>query len=439
MARYFPSEGSELRGADGGRYTLGERLGRGGQGIVHATPDGRWAVKVYGRMSDVVQQRRREQLRRVHVARLDDNVFVRSTELLAAPWVGYVMPLVKGHRPIGELAVAPSAADDLLAGWHASGGLRVRLHLGRQLAAAFHHLHAGGLAYGDLSFDNVLIPNKGRPQIKLIDCDNLVPSGRGGVEILGTPWFIAPEVLRGAAAPDALSDAHSLAVLLFHLICLVHPLLGDAVREGAPEGEEEALEGRRPWIDHPTDDSNRTRFGMPRGAVLTVKLQEAFGRAFGPGLLDPTLRPGEREWLELLAVASDALTSGSCEHDFLLRKRCPFCGAAPRPASMLLFARGTDPATGAVERRPVVLSRPLGLSARHLRFGGSVLDEQLLVGVEPLSDGSARLVNRTDEELHVFAGTSDQAPRTVPPEGEGVIHRGEALRLGARGVRGSLR
>ena len=438
MARYFPEPGTTLRGLDGGSYTLAARLGRGGQGVVHRSNCGRFAIKIYGQADPAVQQLRREQLRKVHLARLDDEVFLRSSELLAPPWVGYAMPFLDGYRPIGDLAVPPPGQTSILQGWHSTGGLRVRLHLSMQLARAFHQLHANGLCYGDISFDNVRIPERGAPRIKLIDCDNLLPSGSGRSDVLGTPWFIAPEVLRGAAAPSMAADAHSLAVLTFHLLTLVHPLLGDRVRAGTPDEEEEALEGRLPWIDHPTDDSNRTQYGMPRTATLTVKLQAAFERSFGPGLMDPTLRPTERDWLELFAVALDSLLRGPCGHEFTVRTACPFCGEPAPPPQMLLFQRGTDLETGRPENRPVVLSGKVPLTARHLRFGGSALDERTLLGADPRSDGTLRLVNKSDEDL-LLQDKSGTAPRRVRPGAEGQMSRGESLRIGEHGVRGVFR
>ena len=65
-----------------------------------------------------------------------------------------------------------------------------------------------------------------------------------------------------ATGVNSLTDAHAFSVLAFQTLSLAHPLIGDAVNEGPPEREEEALAGRLPWIDHPTDGSNRASSGI---------------------------------------------------------------------------------------------------------------------------------------------------------------------------------
>ncbi|MFO1003715.1 MAG: hypothetical protein U0936_25570 [Planctomycetaceae bacterium] len=68
---------------------------------------------------------------------------------------------------------------------------------GCQLAESYLRLHSKGLCYHDISFGNVFFdPNTG--DILICDNDNVgVNAGqRGG--ILGTPRFMAPEVVRGA-------------------------------------------------------------------------------------------------------------------------------------------------------------------------------------------------------------------------------------------------
>jgi serine/threonine protein kinase len=50
--------------------------------------------------------------------------------------------------------------------------------------------------------------------------------------VLGTPRFMAPEVVRREAAPSDQTDRYSLAVLLFYLLMGGHPL------DGATRGED---------------------------------------------------------------------------------------------------------------------------------------------------------------------------------------------------------
>lgn len=63
-----------------------------------------------------------------------------------------------------------------------------------KLARAVRRLHAAGLAHSDLSYKNVLVdPISGNSCI--IDADELVVPGKYDAGVLGTPDFIAPEVM----------------------------------------------------------------------------------------------------------------------------------------------------------------------------------------------------------------------------------------------------
>ena len=91
--------------------------------------------------------------------------------------------------------------------WFASAKLRNRflpadqkgtwlsnVHMCLKIARAVRRLHAAGLAHSDLSYKNVLVdPISGNACI--IDADELVVPGKYDAGVLGTPDFIAPEVM----------------------------------------------------------------------------------------------------------------------------------------------------------------------------------------------------------------------------------------------------
>ena len=68
------------------------------------------------------------------------------------------------------------------------------IHVCIKIARAMRRLHAAGLAHSDLSYNNVLIdPISGNACI--IDDDGLVVPGKYPPDVVGTPDFIAPEVM----------------------------------------------------------------------------------------------------------------------------------------------------------------------------------------------------------------------------------------------------
>ena len=282
------------------------------------------------------------------------------------------------------------------------------------------------------------MPRRGAPSIKLIDCDNLLPAGSRLAKVLGTPWFIAPEVLTENRPPDQLSDAWSLAVLLYHLLVLTHPLLGDAVRVGPPRLEEDALKGALPWVDHPDDHRNRSSAGMERTLVLTQGLRRAFQRTFGEGLGEPTARPAEGDWQDLLGTARDSLIRcGSCGFEYYFQRACPVCSERRPAIPFLVLQRGRVPGSDRPETRPVVVNSPVGLRARHLSFEATASDLAILVEARPDGDG-LRLRNRSTDTLQIGAPGGRRVD-LVPPGARACMERGSWLRLGDHGVRAELR
>jgi DNA-binding helix-hairpin-helix protein with protein kinase domain len=422
-AEHLPATGDQIRTVDGATLTLGKQLGMGGQGVVYRVKGARRCVKIYFGLDEARRSALRQRLEKLRVLEADDSLIL-PRQLLAAPLVGHVMDLVNDAEPSSTLAVGQAPAKQRYA---ETGGLRRRLLAGIQLAWAFQALHARGLAYCDLSFDNVYITRRGAPRVRLIDCDNLTVQGAPPPSIQGTPWFIAPEVLDGRFAPDSLTDAHSLAVLLYHLLVQTHPLLGDMIRDAAHEDEQSALRGRwslgrgsekppLPWVDHPDDDRNRTRTGIPRELVLSRQLHSTFHEAMGPGLLDRSRRPTEGRWAEVLSAAVDGVRScASCGQQsyYSTRRRCPWCDADLPPVLILLFQHPDG-------RRPVVVERGRNLYPRHLMFRRNQPHEKPLAKVTARGD-HLLLENLGRAPLILSTGHGEPKGERIPAGGSARI------------------
>lgn len=186
---------------------------------------------------------------------------------------------------------------------------------GLHLADSYLQLHARGLCYRDISFGNVFFdPDTG--DVLICDNDNVGVDGasRGGV--LGTPRFMAPEVVRGDALPSTQTDLFSLAVLLFYIFMVHHPL------EGAQEAAIKCLDlpamtrlyGTEPiFIFDPADERNRPLPGVHDNALsfwplYPRALRDLFTRSFTEGLHDAQNgRVRESEWRGALARLRDAI------------------------------------------------------------------------------------------------------------------------------------
>ena len=229
-------------------------------------------------------------------------------------------------------------------------------HMCIQIARAVRRLHAAGLAHSDLSYKNVLVdPQTGKAAV--IDIDGLVVPGKYPPDVVGTPDFIAPEVLQTRSLPlkdpnrklpSIQTDRHALAVLIYMYLLYRHPLRGGKVNDLDTARDEELSMGEKAlFIEHPTDKSNRPKIDnlspaeLPQGDVTKLPyticgpyLKELFDRAFIDGLHNPSKRPSADEWETALVKTTDLMQpcqNPACEakwfvFDNTTRPRCPFCG-----------------------------------------------------------------------------------------------------------------
>lgn len=187
------------------------------------------------------------------------------------------------------------------------GDFRGRVKAGIDIADAVRFLNLQGFAQADISGRNFLInPVEGRAV--LIDLDGLAVPGYMDSAVLGTPGYMAPELVIGLherrpESPTILSDRHALAVLLYQLLLINHPLLGGLMPALVSDPEEDKLlrMGKAAvYIEHPTDKRNPPIPGLPTTKILSERLQKLFHRAFVDGLHNPNLRPQHFEYKEAL-------------------------------------------------------------------------------------------------------------------------------------------
>ena len=216
-------------------------------------------------------------------------------------------------------------ADYVGASEHVGGHLRISLRNVLRacffLAEAFHELHLKGLCYKDISLGNLFLqPSSGR--ILICDNDNVDIDGRDLGSAVGTPGFMAPEVLLGRAKPGTSSDLFSLAVLLFRLLTRHDPLKGalELQIRCLDEPARRRLYGEDPvFIFDALDERNRPDPIEHAAALLTwpiypPHLQQLFQQTLGPGMKNPGRRAYTGQWKTALARTLD------------WRRLCPHCG-----------------------------------------------------------------------------------------------------------------
>lgn len=209
-------------------YRLLARLGAGGMGTVfsveHLALERRYALKVLHR--DTVSRERTSErfLREARAAarlRHPNIVDVFDFGYLPDGRPYFVMELLDGK------SVADLVEDGALAPQRA---LQIAMQLGDALAAA----HDGGVIHADVSANNVIVAGS-EEGVKLVDFG--LSELRDAREqfsntdfIVGTPSYVAPEILRGLPAGE-LSDQYSFGVLLFEMLHGEPPFVGDTVAQ----------------------------------------------------------------------------------------------------------------------------------------------------------------------------------------------------------------
>jgi uncharacterized Zn-finger protein len=241
------------------------------------------------------------------------------------------------------------------------------------ICRAVHRLHAAGLAHSDLSYKNVLIDPRGGNAC-IIDIDGLVVPNKYPPDVVGTPDFIAPEVMRtlklplldkNRFLPRIETDRHALAVLIYMYLLYRHPLRGGKVHDTDPLKDEEMTMGEKAlFIEHPSEANNRVKPGDVKPSALPYAdpsklpytaagpyLKELFDKAFIEGLHSPNLRPTADDWERALVKTDDLVlpcANQKCPQQWFpfdnsRKPTCPFCGTrytTPLPVLNLYSSRG---------------------------------------------------------------------------------------------------
>ena len=369
-------EGTILTSDCGNKYSVMKMLGAGGQGEVYDVECGgkHYALKWYYKKTATATQKKI--LENLVTKGSPDDSFLWPEDLIyqkTGDPFGYIMALrPKNYKSIVDLMKRK-----------ADPSFYVLCRTAYNLTKGYEKLHGMGYSYRDISFGNLFFdPDTG--DVLICDNDNVSVNGAEDSSVYGTPRFMAPEIVIGKAKPSRNTDLFSLAVLLFYMLMLNHPLEGrlEANIKCMDIHAMNQLYGTNPiFIYDPDNKANRPVKGYQDNAIIywplyPQRLRDLFTQSFTVGLESPNRRVTEKQWMDVFAdLMSGILFCPSCglevfydeaKETQMTAHTCWSCGSAvPVPAKLI------------VGRHRVVLQSGTKIY-RHLIYGD--YDMETVVG-----------------------------------------------------------
>lgn len=307
--------GTILCSESGSQYKVNQLLGSGGQGEVYQVESGgkTYALKWYFKHMATLNQKA-----------ILDNLITKGSPDASFLWpqdiiyknaeesFGYIMALrPKDFKSIVDMMkrrAEPSFYAICKAAFNLTNG--------------YQKLHTMGYSYRDISFGNLFFDSE-TGDVLICDNDNVSVNNKNDSSVYGTPRFMAPEIVIGKAKPSRNTDLYSLAVLLFYMFMMSHPL------EGKLEADIKCMDihamnklyGTNPiFIYDPLNKSNRPVRGYQDNAIIywdlyPAILKDLFVESFTTGLTKPNKRITEIKWLETFSNLMSGIII------------CPNCGS----------------------------------------------------------------------------------------------------------------
>ncbi|MEV6298414.1 protein kinase [Actinoplanes sp. NPDC051861] len=387
----------------GGRYRLGDELGRGGMAVVFRALDevlnrpvavkvlaGRYAGEPRFRERILHEARAAATLSHPNIAQIYD--FGESEEDgRPVPYV--VMELING--PTLQQRVARGRIPP-----------RRVFRICGEIASALAVAHEDGLVHRDIKLANVMVTPTGA---KVVDFGIAAVAGPATPEdaLLGTPAYLAPERLTGGAIEPA-SDVYALGVLLYRL-----------------------LAGVAPWtVETTTQMINAHVYSEPAPLPPLPGVPDEVADLVARCLRkDPAERP---DAAEVSGVLGDAAEAASAKKPDFVRETAPAWADVTREGvasdgavrdTTVLMPRAAGPRAVAVDRAPPV---PPWWKRRKVLAGAGLA--ALLIALPLLWPGADE--RNAGRDVAPPPGSSPSVTETVPGASSGTRPAAAATRSG---------
>jgi hypothetical protein len=266
----------------GGRYVLLGPISRGAMGAVHRARDEQSGEQVaLKQLTDqsqaarfAIEARLLADLRHPRVVRVRDHFEDAAgsflvMDLVAGPDLGALAEARGGSLPVEEVLARAAEACEALA-----------------------YVHAQHVVHRDVKPRNLIAGEQGTVLVDFGVARTVEGAGEGGTRAIGTPQYMAPEILVGEAVSPR-SDVYALAATIWTLLAGAPPSYGE------PTVLSELVPAVTPALER------TLRAGLELAPERRIASVEAFASALGAPLDDES-------------GASLALSVGGSAHDALL-------------------------------------------------------------------------------------------------------------------------
>lgn len=329
----FP-RGQRIKVVSGGELEIIQKLGEGGQGVVYK----------------VVYNNKELALKWYFANKLSDaDRFYRNIQnniRKGAPTRSFLWPLEITEYYDGSfgylMELRPLEYKDFSAFLLAKvrfASISAVVNAALCITNGFRELHNSGFSYQDLNDGNFFV-NPKTGDVLICDNDNVAEYG-DALGIAGKCRYMAPEVVMGKKKPDIHTDRFSLAVVLYLLLFLNHPLEGKGTMcPCLTEELERKFYGTDPvFVWDKSNDTNRPVRGVHVNElkfwpIYPQFVRETFEEAFSKEVMvgaDIQHRVTEKKWQEVFTVLRDCLAVCTCGGETFIdvkegSSKCINCG-----------------------------------------------------------------------------------------------------------------
>lgn len=322
------AKGQKIRVVSGGELEVVQKLGEGGQGVVYKVKyNGKdLALKWYfgNKLSDPDRFYRNIQNNIKKGAPTSAFLWpLEITEYFEGSF-GYLMELRPPEYKDFSLFLLAKARF---------ASIEAVVNAALCITNGFRELHNSGFSYQDLNDGNFFV-NPQNGEVLICDNDNVAEYG-DALGIAGKCRYMAPEVVMGKKKPDVHTDRFSLAVVLYLLLFLNHPLEGKKTMcPCLTEELERKFYGSEPvFVWDSNNDTNRPVRGVHVNEIkfwpiypkfVRDTFEEAFSHEAMVGA-DTQHRVTEKKWQEVFTALRDCLAKCSCGGETFIDVTQPTC------------------------------------------------------------------------------------------------------------------